>query len=684
MLVSSSSVDSKTSEQRPADLDIVERTGEHLVQLDVSVRPRRADDTADLPLLTKGDFELELGGRIVPLEFADRVCQPGTDAAIVAERDADASGAVRSGSPPPVGAPTYVFYLEHKHLTMAGQQHAFVMAAQMIPELVHDGTRGVVMSSGQKLMQSELTDDAAALVSYVEQIMKSPSQWTEYAYAESEESRYRQVGRSMSAVHTARVFQLEEGLYTRGRLRRLAGTLGFMAEIDPPKVVFYFADIIRRRAGDHYMYPFESGTGPSANQAFMNLNSLAAIAEFDRVTEIAGAHGIRLYTVSARGDRKPILHGAIANRRLTEAEDTMKSLAAETGGAWFKGGEGRRGVERVVQRVREDLGCFYLLSFYPHELRQDSKLAVRVRFNVDSPRFEQLDRRFEIRSRGQTVVQSPGKRQESMLLAAHLATDVFDDPSGRGAVIPLGFEDGKYRALVQFVVSGVGIPAELAGAVSWDVGISQVHDGRVTRQIARHVESRTSRVPVVLEAEMEFRPGSTRLVMVGHEARYKQIASVDLELNWPGLNGTEVGLSPFAVVQPGEALFLREGKATDDDPEADAEATARPTEGPLATGQGAALLGRPIYVVGLVCRAKRNRDELRIERRLHGESVVEFDPQSWPYDSAERCVQIRDLIRAGQIGPGRYEYRIDVFVGGRTGQAPLARAVHEFAAFGPG
>ena len=52
---------------------------------------------------------------------------------------------------------------------------------------------------------------------------------------------------------------------------------------------------------------------------------------------------------------------------LSSAEDTLTSLAVETGGRAFL--HGIR-ASKIVRHIRDDLGCVYLLSFHPGDLPQ--------------------------------------------------------------------------------------------------------------------------------------------------------------------------------------------------------------------------------------------------------------------------------------------------------------------------
>jgi len=86
----------------------------------------------------------------------------------------------------------------------------------------------------------------------------------------------------------------------------------------------------------------------------------------------------------------------------------------------------------------------------------------------------------------------------------------------------------------------------------------------------------------------------------------------------------------------------------------------------------------PTALMGLVCRGKRRRGTLHVERTLVGSSAVDFPPLKFELEG-ERCAQVRDLIPAGSLGPGFYRYELRVIEDG----AVLDEAVREFEALEP-
>ncbi|MBW2465306.1 MAG: hypothetical protein JRH11_26900, partial [Deltaproteobacteria bacterium] len=345
-----------TERTPPRDSGLVEQTEERLIQLDVSFTPKKKRAGLPIPELEPEDFELVVGGRPIPLVHADRICNVTRREVVVAEPPPGSRPEVAPSGP---GA-TFIFYLDHKLLTMLGQNNSFEMLERLIPELVAGGDRGMLISSGHRVVQSELSDDPELLLATLDQVRRDPDQWGEYAYAQTEEARYAEIaGQSsdMLARQTARAFQLEEMRITTNRLRRLAASLGGLSQIDPPKALFYFSDMTRRRPGEHFLKLFTAAAGSPDGQFSANgaLNNTFA---FDDVLAEANAQGVRLYTVQGQG--LSMIPWRQAGRpddtsagltRFRDAEDTMVSFGVETGGRMFWGGPDSNSMNRLLKRV---------------------------------------------------------------------------------------------------------------------------------------------------------------------------------------------------------------------------------------------------------------------------------------------------------------------------------------------
>jgi len=478
------------------------------------------------------------------------------------------------------------------------------------------------------------------------------------------------------AMLTARRYQREEKWHTERALSRFAMVVGRLEDVDPPKAVIYFADRMRSNAGDHYIELFSDaseggrpairGVGgenlPDVSDPTSQVLAGANLPVYDQVIDEAAAHGARLYTVQAeglisgvsgaRGSSTSIayqsLGSAAATKRFTDAKNGLAGLAMETGGQAFLNGVGPA---KIARKIEADLGCVYLISFDAAGLPEDNRLPLNVL--VD-------DSRLEVRARTRLVVPS-----ESALLVTRLTNAFGGGGQGlverlRTVVIPTGFGEGRYSALVQ-----VRVPGAAESGTTWDVGLSALSRGRPGLQASARVSVPDPGVPVVFEAEMEFAPGPYEVTAVAHDLLGDLAVSGRVEGEWPDPDDDAATVGPIAVVQPAEAVFVRGGEHR--------------ASGPLARTEDEFVLpDRPTALVAIVCRDRPRKLALDVERRLTGQTAVGFPPLAVEAGE-DRCILLGDLVPAGVMTEGAFVYSVRVL--GEEGE--LAGAAREFAAIRP-
>ena len=218
--------------------------------------------------------------------------------------------------------------------------------------------------------------------------------------------------------------------------------------------------------------------------------------------------------------------------------------------------------------------------------------------------------------------------------------DAIEDPFElRSHLVPTGFSDGAYTALLQLAVPGT--PLQTA---TWELGASVVHREKIHDEASGSLTVPSPGIPVVFEHEIRFRPGEYEIVSVAHEVGTGMISSNQKTSVWPDPNGRLATSCPIALLQPADAAFLRGGESR--------------ASGSLARGSDEFIdPERPLALVAVVCRGRKDRRPLQVERILVGESVVELPPLSLNVTS-DRCAQVRDLIPSGTLGPGNYRYGI--------------------------
>jgi VWFA-related protein len=531
---------------------------------------------------------------------------------------------------------------------MGGRQESISILKQMIPELIRDGNRGSLVSNAAKLETlADVTTDPDVLLAALKEMRGDFDHFDSNAQQETlrveEVLDYLGLGTGASnamdyqlALTLARQYYQDELWRVERNLRRFSMVLGRLATVDRPKAVIYFADNMRRNAGEHYLDLFsefakrETSSGPDSDDLAAGGTAMAAQNPFDQLVNQAAAYGIRFYPIEGQG-LETSTHGAPTTARFRSSEHTLRDLAAETGGEAFLNGVRS---SRIIAKLEEDLSCMYMLSFTPEHLPED--VAQKVVVTVDKPKVQ-------VQSRGRVIIQSDSARKTSRLMAAFASPKSSESTTitVHPTVVPTGYADGKFTAIVQ-----VSVPRSEVAASTWDLGASVISRGK-TRQASGRLTVSHAGAAVVLQESMSFSPGPFEVVAVAHNTTVDDVASQNLEGEWPRPNAERAALGPIAVVQTVKAAILRDDTSK--------------TSGFVAFAERQpVLLGRPVMLVTLVCKSKDVAEELLIERQLVGASrPVSFEPLEIELED-EPCALIHDTVEADTMTPGAFRYRIQV------------------------
>ncbi len=620
----------------PRPTPLVERARSRLVQVEISA----TGPPGAAASLRPDDLVLKLNLRRIREFVLDVFCAP-----------ADASGE-RATS---YGPGSYLFYFDQPHLTLAGRQRALDLAGGLVEQLIRDGASGTIVSNAGRLAVIEpATTEAPLLLDALRRLERDRTQWD--FYAEQEDERVADVVELLNtgndvnrAIAAARSHQRAEHVLTDRTLRRLAVVLGRLAEAAPPKVVLYFADALRSNPGEHYLEFFGTQlrrTTPALRA--VALDTLGAGLPFDRVVNEAVAHGIRFYPVLAQGlvaprDRTLTTPEGLsqtrtvpdsARVRFRDAENALGSLGSETGGHAFLRGESAR---RIAGRIEEDRACLYVASFDPAGFQLDAALRISVESRRDDVR---------LRARGRVLIQSERARLATRLLGAFSMERAAENGGDlRAQLIPTGFDDGRWRALLQISVPGTPLPEPV-----WDLGASVIQNDAVRDEVSGRLSASRPDVALVLEHELRLRPGRGEVVAVAHETTTGHVLSEHLSFDWPEPDLRRAVGGPISLLQPAPGAFLRGDRSRSSGSLAQSEADA------LDSSQPAALMS-------LVCRGSRQAGRVSVERLLAGDVVVDFPPLAFDL-GADLCAQVRDVIPAESLPPGSYSYEIRVLQDG--------------------
>jgi VWFA-related protein len=603
-------------DETPKQLGLVEHANVHLAQIDVSLDgpPER------IASLTVDQFRVLVAGRDVMPSAMDRLCTVPPNASTEAGRAPGESVTA------PAARTSYLFYFDQRNLNMIGHHNSLDVAKGMISKLVVNGNRAAIVSSGKRVVTfATFTSRRETLLDALDRIRSDLTQWDDYPTLERK--RELEIADTPywdkdAACQHAGMYQREELSRSYAALDRFVSVLGRFADMDSPKVAIYFGDTLRSDPGRHY---FVAAGGSCEKKSFTDQLS------FQQVHERASTLGVKLYAVQGEGITSPDMSGARAARASAEvdAQGGLKNLTLETGGDAFLNGAS---VDSMTHKIEADGACVYVLSFDPSPFPEDKPLPVSVTLAVKGVR---------VRTRTELVIQSESARRMSTLLAAFAAPDDARDalPLQCG-IVPLELNGGKLRVLVQ-----ASLPETKLAGEEWDLGMSLVSGSTVTHQASGRISAQRAGLRLVLESEMEIRPGPFDLSVVAMEAATARLATGRIAGDWPG-KITSPRVTSTALMQPTDGAFLRDGKLR--------------TSGSLIVADVEPVRAdRPTAFVTLVCKAGTSKAPIPIHRSLTGESPTTFPPIVLPA-KGESCLQVRDVIPANTLTPGSFKYAVTI------------------------
>jgi VWFA-related protein len=643
----------------PLLTDLQERVRGRLIQLDVTV----SGPSGLITTLTREDFELyigniALGGQRIEEIYVDSLCSAKSDFQESGRRAAPGAG-VASLVNPLSPKSSYVFYFDQAHLTMEGRVRSLELARELIEEIVTPGSQAMIISSGAETRAfADLTHDHTVLLEALDRIEQDPKQLDTFAEAE-----WNRLERSYDAVRFGANFtnfvlesiQEAEVAHTVSAVHRLTMVIRRLVDLPPPKVLLYFGDTLNSRPGQVFLHPHAfTDIGPG--------DRYRAAAAVDAMLNNAGAAGVRIYAIQAGIPHDSVAGGArlyglrenyshrVDHRSPHAARHTLVALGKQTGGGCFLYGTS---VDKMVRKLRNDLSCVYLLSFDPTGLPENRRLGVQL--EVTRPKVK-------ARTRRQIIVRSDLSRRDTDLTAAFASPDL--SISGlplAGRAIPIDYSNGKYAALVQ-----VAVPPPSHAPSQWNFGVSPATGGRKNKASASLSMDRPG-TPIVFEAQLRLPPGHHALALAAQNETSQEIGTQLLRGTWPDPDDASITIGSVALLQPADALFLR------DEVVKKRGLFIYGEEQPIATD-------RLTVLITLVCTdGSREGNPVRIMRSLTGFDATNFPEVEIDLSGDDRCIQVRDLVPAQTITEGVLTYAVRVL--DDTGR--LSTQEHVFHALAP-
>ena len=335
----------------------------------------------------------------------------------------------------------------------------------------------MIVSSGQEMKTfAALTDDPVGVLhGAVDEVEGDRKQWDPWVM--SEESRIREVieyinkGMLDQARSTAARHQSEERWRTEKELRRFLDDPGPPGDIDPPKVVVYFADTMRSNPGEHYLGFFSALDRRSDPALRSSALDCVRVRELLRPRHRRGQRSRRA-PVHGRGPGTDIRHADL-DRRDAKAVRGPGSDPHPTAHHRRSGQPGRprardrrpgvsqrsQVASKIAKRIEQDLACVYVMSF-------DGSGAPGGQ-SVGGPAPRASPQRSRPRHAGVLVVQSESRALTSRLLASFAAPEAVEaEIRSQSVLIPTGYVDGtiqRSRAAVRSGLAGLRRPRGISG-----------------------------------------------------------------------------------------------------------------------------------------------------------------------------------------------------------------------------
>lgn len=363
---------------RPLESGLVEKATTELLQLDVLV----SGPPDVISALRPEDFEIVVRrDRLVDFTL-----------------DSHCEGLAPEAQPVQREPASYIFYIDEKHLRRDNRLEFLALTRDLIPRLVNNRNRGMVIRNGRKFeVAMDFTSDAQELMAAVDRIREQPQELELTGIVSGDAGRWYS--------------------QTQTDLIRLSITLARLADTDFPKAIIYVADLFPHVLGGGNLYQSDSDR---------------VMSTLDDLLSKAAAYGVRFYTFRPPAGR---------------ATEVLYGLATDTGGRILYGGST---ASKLAEQVAADSSCMYLISFDPAELPKDKKLSVRVRVRK---------RKVEVLARKRVISLSPSRLLTDRILAGFVAPAASrSDFEVRIHVVPTGFSKGKFQALVQIEADPSEIP----------------------------------------------------------------------------------------------------------------------------------------------------------------------------------------------------------------------------------
>ena len=604
--------------ERPKDVGLVEHVERRLFPLNVQIRALAPQYRFEAAHLTKADFSVMFDLENLPSSRfeLDNFC-PGTDDE-------------RSPESPEIPESSKHLLFVVDQMGVEGRDNTNAMLQNLIPRMVAAGYQMKILPDAV----SEWTGDAERLLGDVGRLFgdSNPSREMSDDPVESKVRALMSSNQVDKAIAVAREADAATQLTFEGPVLQLERLISEMATLPMPKAIIYFAD--------------------------------SAYYSRGRILEAAIRAGVPIYAVKANG--MPVYDPSVPLVYDEGSITTMAllSLSGHTGGKFSWGHYKASASDAILKRVETDLSCVYVLSIDAAALDRDRTLRPKVRLRhefkgrLKAETISDFVIPNEIRLHGQDAAIALRSAQWAGIRQASVA------------LVPIGFDKSRVKALIQFTVDAeLGAPSLLE---PWDVGVNYFGDSRVSGYGNMRVTFRPPKI--VFDKTVSLPVGPYSIVGVAQEVNGHGMArGTGFGILERPKNNAVGFLHGLDVMQWGPGTFVSEG------------GSAR-KEGWSSLRYGMANSDRAISVVVSVCRGKGVQTALTIEKSLVlPDKELRFGTTDWPLGHNTPCLVVKDDLLAAELLPWSnrpYESTFVVKVTDPSGKT-VATASKAFWIIGP-
>lgn len=527
------------------------RSGRDLVSVDVVVRDRSGHVVRDL---TAADFEVREDGRpqeILGLSFqeiADDAITPLTSADLlegVAERLMAAPGDA-AAAPVPLAAADVagrrlmVLLFDTSSMQPDDVQRAVESANRFVQEQMAPADLVAVATVSTTLdVLTDFTGDRARVAAALAQLAATDGTATEAADAATAATDEAAAAETeAAAVETSELDMFNNDVRLRA-LRTLAESL---APIEQKKAILYFSAGMERSGQDNQV---ELRTAVNAAvRAHVSIypvdtRGLQAVAPGGDATRASG-RGQSLF--SGRGVARQFT-------RLSGSQDTLTSLAADTGGRAFTD---TNDFGEAFARIRRDLSAYYLLGYSSTNTAKDGRFRrIQVRVKRDGLRVEARAGYFAARDFAHTSRSDREQQLQEQMFSPVSSTDV--PVMVTGGFFRLAAD--RYYVPISVAVPGYAVPVKSAtDEVSLDLlGIVTDEQGRPLGRMRETLTfppttgSSLAGKQVLYQSGVTLPPGRFSVKVVVRENTEGRIGSFEAILSVPELKQAPVKVSSVVL-----------------------------------------------------------------------------------------------------------------------------------------